>query len=788
MIRYVLMLVLLVTAVVVPTRGAPYPGPDGAPARDPEVPESVTDAARQGRFWRASRILGKHLAALPDTAPETILLASRLSAGWGDWRGVSTLLEGRGWLDEVERGAGWALLGRSRSHLGRPDEASEALARYIRIAEPGDADRGRAQVRRGLELGRAGRPERALAVLDSAAATLPWFEDWIHLFAAEVAAAAGDTAEVRRRLTRTGPDLVSERGWPLRMEAARASGDGRAARQAAMDAARDADSAGRRAFAWVWLGDLRLEAGDTALAREAYRSAIQAAPGATVAVDAARGLSRLGPSAGEWRTIATTYLRHGNQARAIDGFERYLEAGIGEPGERAQVRLQLGKAHFDARRYAEAERGLLQLAADSVPPRIAAEALYVAGRSQYRQGRSAEGQKTLIALSRRFPDQEATARGLYLLADLKHDDLELDDARTYYRRAADAAPALNEAGLALMRLGGLAFLEGDYQGAASIYEEYRAQHPDGRRAAQATYWAARAHAQLGREAEAARLLREVRRADPVSYYGMRAAELLGADVMEIPLEPAPPGDAEVDSMAQLALRRVDLLGELDRREDLVAEVERLRRHFQGRDGGDYALAEALNARGHTLTGLNMGWDIRRREGSWNPRLLRIIYPFPFRDIILAEAQERGVDPYLVAGLIRRESAFNPTVSSSAGAIGLMQIMPETGRGLAQGAGLRGYTPEILKQPEINVHLGVRYLSQLLRRFGEHHLPTVLSAYNAGPHRAVRWQDLPEHEDPELFTERIPYSETRDYVRHVLFHRAIYQALYPDAVPAPADDR
>jgi soluble lytic murein transglycosylase len=215
----------------------------------------------------------------------------------------------------------------------------------------------------------------------------------------------------------------------------------------------------------------------------------------------------------------------------------------------------------------------------------------------------------------------------------------------------------------------------------------------------------------------------------------------------------------------------------------VHEVVRLRDHLGRRDGGDYALAEALNIRGYTLTGVGMGWDIYRDEGAWNPRLLRIVYPFPFRQIVVPEAKERDLDPYLIAGLIRRESAFSPEVVSSAGAVGLMQIMPQTGRGLARGAGLRNYDPDLLKQPEINVHLGTRYFRSLLDRF-DGDLPLVLSAYNAGPTRARRWEELPEAADMDLFTERIPYGETRDYVRHVLLHRALYSALYPDLEADP----
>jgi soluble lytic murein transglycosylase len=241
----------------------------------------------------------------------------------------------------------------------------------------------------------------------------------------------------------------------------------------------------------------------------------------------------------------------------------------------------------------------------------------------------------------------------------------------------------------------------------------------------------------------------------------------------------------VDEQVRQALRRVDLLAELGRQEDVAKEVEQLRAHFARQDGGDYALAEALSERGFALTAVAMGWAIQRDERAWNSRLLRIIYPFPFRDLVVAEAQAQGQDPYLVAAVIRRESAFASDVVSSAGAIGLMQIMPLTGRGLATAAGIRGFNPVRLKEPDLNVHLGVRYLAGLLQQYRDE-LPLVLSAYNAGPGRVNRWRQLPERADLHLFTERIPFTETRDYVRNVTLYHALYRSLYPGLDATPVD--
>ena len=153
--------------------------------------------------------------------------------------------------------------------------------------------------------------------------------------------------------------------------------------------------------------------------------------------------------------------------------------------------------------------------------------------------------------------------------------------------------------------------------------------------------------------------------------------------------------------------------------------------------------------------------------------------------IMAEAAERDVDPFLLAGLIRQESAFDAAVVSRAGAIGLMQILPTTGAELARAESVGGFTPESLVTPGINVHLGLTFWTDLKRSFQGAHLPLRLSAYNAGPTRARRWRRLPENADPLRFTERIPFAETRGYVKNVSRNAALYRALYGDGIPVPA---
>ena len=130
---------------------------------------------------------------------------------------------------------------------------------------------------------------------------------------------------------------------------------------------------------------------------------------------------------------------------------------------------------------------------------------------------------------------------------------------------------------------------------------------------------------------------------------------------------------------------------------------------------------------------------------------------------------------MVAGLIRQESLFNPIAVSPAGAVGLMQVMPETGRSLARRVGIAGYSPAMLKDPDVNLRLGTLFLADQVRRYSN--LTEVFAAYNAGPGRVTAWRSFPERSDEDAFVERIPFAETRDYVKRLRLNRHVYELLY-----------
>jgi soluble lytic murein transglycosylase len=344
-----------------------------------------------------------------------------------------------------------------------------------------------------------------------------------------------------------------------------------------------------------------------------------------------------------------------------------------------------------------------------------------------------------------------------------------------------AQPRSEDAALAYMRLGITAFTQKNYPDAARIFDEYRQAFTTNRARAQAGYWAARAYASAGQKDLALQRLREVRQLDPISYYGMRAADRLGLPFLSSSL-PASPAPVALPENMTAALQRIDVLDAVNMEDAAKYEMSRLRQSAAGHIDQQYALAEALNARTHTDEGIAIGREIQRASGNvWNTRLLKIVYPLPYSEIISAESTGNRINPYLTAGLIRQESMFEADAISPVGAVGLMQVMPGTGKRLASTMRVRGFDKRMLENPEVNAALGTTFVADLMKQ-NNRRVALVLAAYNAGPARLARWQQFPEFGDDETFTERIPFNETRDYVRIVQQNARMYSALYPATTP------
>ncbi len=665
---------------------------------------------------------------------------------------------------------------------GQPDAAREAAesptAPLGAEAEtlpplPDDVarDQALAYLRQGQELRRRGDVTEAEASFDRAIDVTPHFRDWVHVIAAMAAAEARDVAGTRRRVEAAHGGAASEWAWRALTGVLRDSGDRAGALRVAEQNAGRLQSPAARAAAWAEVGSLRRTLGDTPGAMASFRTAMEAERSSTGALAAARGaveLVGLGPD--DHLLVGRTLLAHGGTQRGIAALDRYLASGAGGAEQRREVRLEAGRALFRARDWEGAHRHFGAVAAE-VP-----EAALLSARSQYRMGRQDVGRAGLLAVPRRFPGTSEAAEALFLVADLDHDAGRVSSARELYRQSVATGANHISATDSAIRLAGIAILAGDAAAARTDLERFLTDRPRDTRAAPALYWMGRAHLLAGNRDAARDAFEETLRIDPFSYYGGLAAERLGGSLGQIPLAPAPPVAGGAEDDVELAMLRMDLLREMEMNEAAAFEMSLLRSRAQGSTEALYRVAEGMIERGQPIAGALLGREIHRERGEWDERLLRIVFQYPYRDLIEREARRTGLDPFMIAGLIRQESLFNPIAVSPVGAVGLMQVMPATARGLAQRAGIRSFQTSMLRDPETNVRLGTLFLADQMRRWSGNR-NDVFAAYNAGPNRVVRWRTFAERADEDVYVERIPIAETRDYVKKVRFHTHVYRRLY-----------
>ena len=603
----------------------------------------------------------------------------------------------------------------------------------------------------------------------------PEIAHWLRLSRMQAAARAGDTAAVREAAAGIG-EASAVPADSVRLERARAhflAGD--PARGLAM-----ARSLPGSADPGLWaehVAPALLAAGDTAGARDALVAAA-ATRGASAAAGAL--LLELDPDPSDLLVLARADRTAGRSARARRVLRSVMEGG-GQSYYRTRAARTLADLELDAGRLARAhEVAAAGIAVTPAGPDRARLEL-ISASSHARRGQIEQAARHY----RRGADAaggEQSARAAYLLADLAHDRSELELARERYRFAAERFPATDHGGLARMRLGFLAFSERRWEDAAGHFRAYREGMPDGDWATASVYWEGRARGEAGdAEAASARYEAVIRR-DPVSWYGVRAAERLGRDPLRSVLGPSstePDGTEDTGPMPSVdaLVRRMGLLREIDWRSRALRELDQAR----DRSAGAWdvaAMAHRLGRDGWALPAIRLGWSgFARNGGEWTRGLLETVWPLPYRQEIERAAGELGLPPALVAGVARQESAFDPAAVSVAGAVGLMQLMPATAAELARERGEAPPGRDELTDPIRNLALGTRYLAGLLDRFPDSGVG-VLASYNAGPHRWRRWRRFPEASvDEELLIERIPFRETRLYVKLVLRNASLYAHLH-----------
>jgi len=456
---------------------------------------------------------------------------------------------------------------------------------------------------------------------------------------------------------------------------------------------------------------------------------------------------------------------------------------------------------------------------------ITSRNLYRAGRGYQLSNNRATAQKYYLQLIAQYPDSEDTGWGLRRMASI----VKPQAAVTYLDRAIAKFPqqapeALVEKAQYLKTLNSSKSATQALQTLLTKYKtseaaaEYRwdvaskkaetgdlvtawqwaqpivVNNPDSKLAPKAGFWIAKWATKLNRPQDATAAYQSVLTRFPRSYYAWRSAVALGWNVGDFttvrqqdPLvikteRITPPGGSETfQELYKLGLEQEAWTQFQSEISDREAYPEGNRSKLTIADDFTKGLLQLYQ--GKNLRGINQINDLQDRDTpqdkqQWQqlrqtPAYWQALYPFPFESTILKWSKQRQLNPLLVTSLIRQESRFEPEIESSAGAMGLMQVIPPTAKTAAKNIGLSSY---VMTNPEDNINIGTYYLDFTHQKYDNNSMLAVAS-YNAGPNAVAKWVKRYGLQDADEFVENIPYSETQGYVESVFENYWNYMLVY-----------
>ena len=552
-------------------------------------------------------------------------------------------------------------------------------------------------------------------------------------------------------------------------------------------------------------------AGQREKATELYLEFYAGYPKSEFAALAERNLLALAPAALKGKRSYTARLQRSDsllKANDTRGARQLLLAlgPITAPDSASSQKrsLLLADAEYRLGRTAMALSHLRKVTA--ADPAMHAKALRLEGlcyrKSEKEQAFLAQRAKAL----RLYPQSPDTEELCYSAATYFDVNFESAKAREAYKVLYEHFPKGRYAERTAWKLALFHYFEKEYAEAASGFWRYLRAYPSPTSSAAAMYWMGRCYEMLGGSENARYLYRRVQALANDSYFGLRAREsetsLVKSGNTENTPVPAIVFEQVIATCDAIRIQAAFLpepgkavLPAIERAHQLWSAglpdmaVSELRWASQRIPQDDKPLSYIM-ARIHAsnddyqkgISGLRGIFpDYASMPIAALPdEIWQLLFPVRHWDIVSTEAAKNQLDPSLIMGLIRQESAFNEKARSSADARGLMQLLPATASKLARQAGIPRFNAKKLFQAETNIVLGTRYLDFLVRRYGKTEL--ALAAYNAGSTRVDLW--LKEFGDVDMpeFVEKIPFSETRGYIKQVLTNQALYGLLTSSAAP------
>lgn len=682
---------------------------------------------------------------------------------------------------------------------GKSPTAANRDALLAYVAKHKDANGGLALLALGGQDSAAGRYRAALPHLRAALARVPQLADIAsHL----IASACFETGDFMGAAQAAEAVLPASPKSPMRGAAALIAAKAHlqtGAYARAIEVLRAALDDAPRPAAGIALAAAYEAAGDPRNAAIHYQTVWLDYPAAPESKQAAEGMARLRqqagagfpePSPAALLARAMKLLEARDYARARAEFAE-LSARGGAAGDTAAVRVGLAEQRAGNHSFA---LGYLQRLEVKTPD-ADAERLFHAVAAARRLNLLDAMDAAVGELARNHPKSRWRAQALAAAGDEYWFLNRMGEAEPFYRMCFEQFPASESAAHCHWRTGFLAYLDGRAE-AADLLREHPLRYPNSDKAGGALYFSGRLAERRGAWSEARAYYDRIERSFPNYYYAvlarerLKTRELAGAVPLDavsqrlasIPFSGGAGGaQFQPDAEARVRFERAALLRAAGLGSLAVAELR------FGASAGKQPEAYGLELARQAADQAAPEQAIRYLK-RYAPRYLsspfpslpaefwRLSFPLPYRESLEQHSQRSGLDPYIVAGLIRQESEFDPRAVSRARAYGLTQVLPSTGRDLSRRLGIAGFQPARLFDPDLNLRLGTHYLKTLLDQFDGRWEP-ALASYNAGKSRADAWLRRREYREPAEFVESIPFTETRNYVQSVIRNADIYRRLY-----------
>jgi soluble lytic murein transglycosylase len=539
------------------------------------------------------------------------------------------------------------------------------------------------------------------------------------------------------------------------------------------------------------LGRAYLAAGENQKAAMAFRNIFYTLPTSFEADAAGIELRKLGISGsiGERRTRADLLFKSRKYSEAAHEYRELLDQAA--PPDRPGLQLALATALEKASRSYEARQLLTSMGPQTGDGE--AQRLYLLSETERSTSDEDAVQRTLGQLRQFGPASPWLEQALFSAANMYLLKRDYDRAIDYFRELQQRFPNGTHSSYAHWKAAWLSLRQLRAEEARQGFEEQIALYPDSAEIPAALYWRGRLAEEENKPGMARAFYQKLSDRFHNYYYAELARQRLKVlhAASEEPLHFAlldrvPPLSTSGKIAAttppedNLRVERARLLSNGALAEQAVRELQAAANQADGtwappemarvyQDGGRYDRGIQIMKR---TTPNYFAVDI--------PDLPRpyweALFPKAYWPDLRKYSALNGLDPYLVASLIRQESEFNAAAISHANAVGLMQLLPKTGKNVAKQVKLRGFTAPQLYTPAVNLQLGTRYFKDMVDKYNGQ-FEYALAAYNAGTDRVEDWLGQGHYRDPQEFVESIPFTETREYVQAILRNANVYRQIY-----------